>query len=225
MSAAAKPEACPFDPFYPIVPDAAWVARLVGQGAKLIQLRIKDATQDDIAGAIAQSLVACAARGATLVVNDHWREAIRQGARFVHLGQEDLAAADVGAIRAAGIGFGISTHSHEELARALAASPDYIALGPIYPTRLKAMAFPPQGLERIAEWRTKIECPLVAIGGITVDTAPKVLTAGANAAAVVNDIIQSSDPEAKARDWIQATAPWRNLSTGNPPVSHPRQGA
>ena len=100
-----------------------------------------------------------------------------------------------------------------------------MALGPIYPTKLKAMAFAPQGLARIGEWRAKIACPLVAIGGITADTAQEVLAAGASSAAVVTDILMSEDPEGRTRDWIEATEPWRKLSTGRPPSFPTRNGA
>jgi thiamine-phosphate pyrophosphorylase len=204
------------DPFYPIVPDAAWVARLAGQGAKLIQLRIKDVASDAIEAEIANALEIASAHGCQLVINDYWREAIGLRADFVHLGQQDLADADLAAIRSAGIRLGISTHSKEELDIALAAEPDYVALGPIYPTTLKVMPWQPQGLQRIGEWREKLRCPLVAIGGITLKRAPSVLAAGASAAAAVTDIIMSEDPEQRTRNWIAATAPWRNLSTGFP---------
>ena len=93
-----------------------------------------------------------------------------------------------------------------------------MALGPIYPTKLKAMPWQPQGLDRIGEWRAKITCPLVAIGGITLERAPEVLAAGASSAAVVTDIVMSDDPEQRTREWIAATAPWRDLSTGRPPA-------
>jgi thiamine-phosphate pyrophosphorylase len=91
-----------------------------------------------------------------------------------------------------------------------------VALGPIYPTKLKAMPWAPQGLDRIGEWRSKISCPLVAIGGITLERAPDVLAAGASSAAVVTDIVMSDDPEQRTREWISATNPWRDLSTGRP---------
>ena len=206
----------PLDPFYPVLPDAAWVARIAGQGAKFIQLRVKDMSPKATRAEIARSLGLAAAHGFMLVVNDYWRDAIGLGADFVHLGQGDLAGADLDAIRAAGIRLGISTHSHAELETALGAAPDYIALGPIYPTKLKTMPWAPQGLDRIAEWRSKIPCPLVAIGGITLERAADVLSAGASSAAVVTDIVMSDNPEARTRDWIAATAPWRHLSTGSP---------
>jgi thiamine-phosphate pyrophosphorylase len=207
------------DPFYPILPDAAWVARIVRQGAKFIQLRVKDGAPAAIKTEITQALAVASTQGCQLVVNDFWREAINLGADFVHLGQGDLAGADLDAIRTAGIKLGISTHSLEELDNALAVEPAYVALGPIYQTKLKLMPWQPLGLARIGEWLSKIRCPLVAIGGITLERSPEVLAAGASSAAVATDIVMSPDPELRAREWLVATAPWRDLSTAYPPIS------
>ncbi len=204
------------DPFYPIVPDTAWLARLLPHGVRLVQLRIKDRPDSFIRAEIAKALSLCAHHGCELVVNDYWRAAIELGAGFVHLGQEDLAAADLAAIRAAGMKIGVSTHSAEELDRALAARADYVALGPIYATTLKAMPWAPQGLPRIAEWRARLNCTLVAIGGITLERAPLALAAGADSVAVITDIVTSQHPEARVENWVAATAPWRNLSTEPP---------
>ena len=135
------------DRFYPIVDSAAWVGRLVGVGARFIQLRIKDATDERLRGEVHHAMTICRRSGAALVVNDHWQIAIDAGADWIHLGQDDLDEADIPAIRANGIRLGVSTHSREELERALAFDPDYVALGPIFPTILKAMPFAPQGLE------------------------------------------------------------------------------
>jgi thiamine-phosphate pyrophosphorylase len=110
------------------------------------------------------------------------------------------------AIRRAGAKFGGSTHDEAELSRALDVSPDYIALGPVYPTVLKAMAFAPQGLPRITEWKKKIgNIPLDGIGGITLERAAEVFEAGADSAVVVTDISRNADPEQRARDWVKAT--------------------
>ena len=194
------------DPFYPIVDSAEWVARLVGVGAKLVQLRVKDKDEATIARETRAALAVCAKTGATLVVNDYWRVAIAERAPWVHLGQSDLDGADIAAIRKAGVKLGVSTHDDAELERALALDPDYIALGPIYPTILKAMAFPPQGLPRLKEWKRKIgKLPLVGIGGITLERVAGVLEAGADSAAVVTDITRNADPEQRARDWMKAT--------------------
>lgn len=193
-------------PFYPVVPDAAWVERLVAAGARLIQLRVKDQPIEVVQAAVRQARDRCRAADATLVVNDYWDVALEEGCTFVHLGQEDLETAELGRLRAAGIRFGISTHSDAELRRALEADPDYVALGPIYPTTLKQMPWAPQGLQRIAEWRRRIGArPLVAIGGITAETAPLCLAAGADCVAVVGDIVRHADPEGRAREWLRVT--------------------
>lgn len=204
------------DPFYPIAPDAEWVGRFATAGASFIQLRIKDAALERVTAEIQRALLIAKRHGCILVINDYWREAIELGADFVHLGQEDLQGADLAAIRAANIRVGISTHNHEELDRALAATPDYVALGPIYPTKLKIMPWRPQGLARIGEWRSKIACPLVAIGGITLERAPDVLRAGADSAAVITDLLTHANPAKRIRAFVEATAPWRRLSTEGP---------
>ena len=194
------------DPFYPIVENADWVARVVGTGARLVQLRIKDAAKDIARENIARARDICLRADATLVVNDFWQDAIDLHCTYVHLGQGDLDDADVPALRRVGIRLGVSTHNHEELDRVLKYDPDYIALGPIYPTLLKQMPWAPQGLERIGEWKRLIgKRPLVAIGGLTLDRISGVLTAGADCVAVVTDIVRAGDPEARTREWLAAT--------------------
>jgi thiamine-phosphate pyrophosphorylase len=194
------------DPFYLIVDSAAWIARLLPCGVRLVQLRIKDKPDTIIGAEIEESKVLCERHGAQLVVNDYWQHAINAGCDFVHLGHGDLDTADLPAIRRAGIKFGLSTHDEAELSRALDTRPDYIALGPVYPTALKAMAVAPQGLPRITEWKKKIgKIPLVGIGGITLARAVGVLEAGADSAAVVSDISRNADPQQRTRDWVKAT--------------------
>lgn len=194
------------DRFYPIVPDASWVARLVRAGARFVQLRCKDQPQDVLRTEVQDALQACVANGAELVVNDHWEIAIEAGVSFVHLGQTDLEGADLSALRRRAIRLGVSTHSLEELDRALATDPDYVALGPVYPTTLKQMPWAPQGLERIGEWKRLIGSrSLVAIGGISLDRVPLCLEAGADSVAVVSDILQHAAPEERTAAWLTAT--------------------
>jgi thiamine-phosphate pyrophosphorylase len=194
------------DPFYLVVDGAHWLARLLPYGVKLVQLRVKDKSADEIAREIAKAKRLCAEHGGQLIVNDYWQAAIDAGCDYIHLGQEDLADADLDAIKRAGLKLGISTHTHAELEIALQAQPDYIALGPIYLTILKEMRFAPQGLETIGEWKRRIGAlPLVAIGGITLERAPGVLAAGADAIAVVTDVLRNVDPEARARAFVEAT--------------------
>jgi thiamine-phosphate pyrophosphorylase len=98
---------------------------------------------------------------------------------------------------------GISSHDRAELAVALAAEPDYIALGPIWETKLKTMKWAPQGLERVTEWKSRIgDIPLVGIAGITPERAPSVLAAGADACAVITDFLTHADPDARIRTWL-----------------------
>ncbi|MBB3934976.1 thiamine-phosphate diphosphorylase [Aureimonas phyllosphaerae] len=194
------------DPFYPVLPDAHWIERLVPLGIRLVQLRAKDMTVPELRSHIRCCRAVCAAHDCVLVINDHWRLAIEEGADFIHLGQEDLAEADLSAIRGAGLRLGLSTHDEAELATALEAKPDYVALGPIWPTVLKKMKWAPQTPAKLQAWRKAMgPLPLVAIGGITVERLPSVWEAGADSAAVVTDIVRHPDPEARTREWISAT--------------------
>ena len=193
------------DRFYLIVDDAAWLERLLPHGIRLAQLRVKDLPAPELRAQIRSARDLCSAAGAQLIINDHWRLAIDEGCDFVHLGQSDLDGADLSAIRAAGLRLGVSTHDGVELARALTLAPSYIALGPIYPTMLKEMPWAPQGLAKLAWWKDRIGAiPLVAIGGLTPERARAALTAGADSAAVVTDILRHLNPEARTREWRAA---------------------
>ena len=158
--------------FYPIVPDVKWLERTVSLGVKTIQLRLKDADYSEIEKQISLSLEICKKYQCQLIINDYWQQAIELGADFIHLGQEDLQKANLSEIKSAGLKLGLSTHDHQELEIAIDSEPDYIALGPIYETKLKKMKWAPQGLERITEWKSMIPCDLVAIGGITLEPSP-----------------------------------------------------
>jgi thiamine-phosphate pyrophosphorylase len=197
----------PLPRFYPIFDHADWLRRLLPLGVGMVQLRVKDLTGDALKQQIVQAQSLCRDAGAILVVNDHWQAAIDLGCDRVHLGQEDLDSADIPAIRRAGIKIGLSTHDRAELDRALSHDPDYIALGPVYPTILKKMKWHEQGLERLREWKRLIgDIPLVAIGGMTVERAQGALNAGADVVSAVTDITLNDDPEARVRQWIEATA-------------------
>ncbi len=198
--------------FYPIVPDIGWLKRIAPLGIGCVQLRLKDASPGEVRRQIGEALRICKDNGVQLIVNDFWREAIELGAGYIHLGQEDLAGADLKAIRAAGLSLGISTHDEAELATALKAGPDYFALGPIYETKLKAMKWAPQGLQRITAWRRAIDADartkgvdapaLVAIGGLTPERAAGALDAGARSLAVITDFLTNDQPERRIREWL-----------------------
>ncbi len=190
--------------FYPVLDSADWVARSVRQGVRLVQLRIKDRPEEALRSQIAAALAVCRGAGAELVVNDHWQLAIELGAPWVHLGQEDLDGADLDAIRGAGLRIGLSTHDEAELQRALAVAPDYVALGPVYPTILKQMPWAPQGLGRLRDWKARTGAvPLCAIGGMSVERAPAAFDAGADLVAAVTDITHHPDPDARMRAWLE----------------------
>src|SRR5437899_4085270 len=192
------------DRFYPVVDSVAWVARLTRLGVGTIQLRAKNLDDAQALNLVKEALAAVKGTRTRLVVNDYWRAAIEAGAKDLHLGQEDLADADLKAIRDAGLTLGLSTHDDEELAAGLRAKPDYVALGPIFPTTLKSMRFAPQGIPKIAEWKKRVgPIPLVAIGGIKFEHAADIFAAGADSIAVVSDVTQNADPDARVRQWLR----------------------
>ena len=195
------------DRFYPVVDSLQWVERLTKLGVGTIQLRAKELNDADALQIVTDALAITRDTQAKLVVNDYWRAAVVAGAKYLHLGQEDLADADLNEIRKAQLTLGISTHDDAELATALAAKPDYIALGPIFPTTLKSMRFAPQGIPKITEWKKRIgNIPLVAIGGIKFEQSADIFAAGADSIAVVSDVTQNADPDARVRQWLGASA-------------------
>ncbi|OPF97621.1 Thiamine-phosphate synthase [Rhodopseudomonas palustris] len=195
------------DRFYPVVDSIAWVKRLAALGVGTVQLRAKDLDDGAALQLVTDALAAVKDTPTKLIINDYWRAAIVAGAQHLHLGQEDLAEADLHEIKSAGLTLGLSTHDDAELETALAAEPDYIALGPIFPTTLKSMRFAPQGIPKITEWKKRVgNIPLVAIGGIKLEQAEEIFAAGADSIAVVSDVTQNPDPDARVRAWLDFVA-------------------
>ena len=196
--------------FYPVVPTAEWVERLLAWGVRTIQLRIKtaDHTPDDIAAEV-RAAVAAGSKvpGSQVFINDHWQLALSANAYGVHLGQEDLDTADIKALRSAGVRLGLSTHTLAELARAKAVQPSYLAIGPIYPTTLKVMPYEPVGLERLATWaKAAAPYPVVAIGGISLARMHGVLACGIDGVAVVSAVTLAEDPRRAAVEGLRLAA-------------------
>lgn len=193
--------------FYPVVPNAAWVALLLGWGVRTVQLRIKaaDHTPADIKREVADAIKASRDYpDAQLFINDHWQLALEGRAYGVHLGQEDLGTADIDALRKAGLRLGLSTHTPAELARAHAVQPSYLAIGPIYPTTLKVMPYEPVGLKRLRLWAKQVApYPVVAIGGISLALMPGVMACGVDGAAVVSAVTLAADPEQAALQGLR----------------------
>ncbi len=189
--------------FYPIVPSSRWAQRLLQWGVKTLQLRVKDLPQDKLQREIEATLALAADYDCQLIINDHWELSLELGATYVHLGQEDLDDADMHRLHKANVSIGISTHSLAELDRALSFSPNYIALGPIFPPTGKQVNWAPQGLDKLQTWKNAIQVPLVAIGGITLDRAPEVLEAGADSIAVIGDVLHHKAPERQVQQWLR----------------------
>ena len=193
--------------FYPVVPTAAWVERLLSWGVRTIQLRIKSA--DHTPAQIAIEVIAAieagnAVPGAQVFINDHWQLALAGGVYGVHLGQEDLGTADIEALRSSGIRLGLSTHTPDELARAKAVQPSYLAIGPIYPTTLKVMPYEAVGLVQLADWaKLAAPYPVVAIGGISLERLPGVARCGVSGIAVVSAVTLAATPELAAREGMK----------------------
>lgn len=180
---------------YAVVDQLAWLKQVLDAGIRTVQLRIKAPLEPgadwphELNQNIERAVVLAKEYGASLFINDHWRQALAQGAPAVHLGQEDLAAMTAEErqdLSASGLDLGISTHSLWELCRARALSPRYIACGPVWPTLTKAMPWLPQGLHNLAWWQQMAGCPVVAIGGIlSAEQVEQAAACGVDGVAVV----------------------------------------
>jgi hydroxymethylpyrimidine kinase/phosphomethylpyrimidine kinase/thiamine-phosphate diphosphorylase len=181
---------------YPIVDRNDQLAMLCKAGARVIQLRVKsDTLTPEIERQIRDAVrISQDFPAAQLFVNDHWSCAIEYGAFGVHLGQEDVLAANLQAIQQAGLRLGLSSHSHWEVARALTISPSYVACGPIYPTRAKAMPWIAQGIDNLRYWVQTIPHPVVGIGGIHSGNLDEVRATGCASAAIIQAIVTDPDP-------------------------------
>jgi hydroxymethylpyrimidine kinase/phosphomethylpyrimidine kinase/thiamine-phosphate diphosphorylase len=209
LAPAPKPFAALSGPlgFYPVVATADWVERLLTWGVRTVQLRIKAGSMPEAEVHAQLAAAVSAARevpGAQLFVNDHWRDAFALGAYGVHLGQEDLDTADLGALRVAGVRLGVSSHTPLEMARAHAVQPSYVALGPVYETTLKAMRYDALGLANLRAWTRRYQprYPVVAIGGISLARAPAVWACGVDSIAVVSAVTQAAQPREAAQAFM-----------------------
>jgi hydroxymethylpyrimidine kinase/phosphomethylpyrimidine kinase/thiamine-phosphate diphosphorylase len=199
---------------YPVVDSSDWINKLVNEGIKTIQLRVKEADDEQIKTEVAQAVEYCD-DSIAFFVNDYWQHAIEANAYGVHLGQEDLNDAELMHIEKAGLRLGVSTHSYWELARALAVNPSYIALGPVYATNSKQMPWIPQGVEKVATWTKLLEghYPFVAIGGIDLERAKTLNTTGVGSVAMISAITKAKDYQQVTQELISCwgTYPTRYL--------------
>jgi hydroxymethylpyrimidine kinase/phosphomethylpyrimidine kinase/thiamine-phosphate diphosphorylase len=214
---AFSPLADPELGLYAVVDSAAWVRRVLAAGVRTVQLRIKDPSHPGLRGEVRESVAAAREAGAQLFVNDHWQVAIEEGAYGVHLGQEDLAVADLAAIARAGLRLGISTHCYWEVCRAWALKPSYIACGPIHPTQAKAMPWIPQGNGNLAYWCALLPLPVVAIAGMDAQRAAQAMRCGAAGVAVISSITAAALPEAAIETLVRAVRTRESAMRPPPP--------
>ena len=195
MNPNAFPECPAHLGLYGVMPDADWVKRMVDAQLPNVQLRFKSEDKYNIRKQIKEAVKATKDSQTLLFINDYWEQAIDEGAYGVHLGQEDMAIADLEKIRAAGLRLGLSTHGYAEMVHADRFCPSYIAMGAVFPTNLKRMPTAPQGLGRLYQYaKLMSHYPLVAIGGIDQESIR-----GVGSVAVVRAITQAKDPKAAVK--------------------------
>jgi thiamine-phosphate pyrophosphorylase len=171
---------------------------LLDAGVRVMQLRLKSASGRDLLAAARAIATMCRERGAMLIVDDRTDIAMLAGADGVHLGQEDLPLEAARRLAGSEMIIGISTHSVEQAVAAERGGADYIGFGPMYPGGLRDNVVG-KGLDLLREVRAAVRIPIVAIGGITEATMPAVLEAGADACAIITDIVRAPDIAAKVR--------------------------
>lgn len=190
------------DPSLIATPAAQLSESLAGAGVQLIQLRDKRSPARKIYAEAKELAALLASRGVRFIVNDRPDIAAMSGAGGVHVGQEDLPVEEARRICRPPLWVGVSTHNLEQLRLAAATSADYIAVGPIFPTATKENPDPVVGIDFLRAARQLTRKPLVAIGGITVESAAEVYRAGADSVAVIRDLIAAGDPASRARDYL-----------------------
>ncbi|MEX1214679.1 thiamine phosphate synthase [Saccharospirillum sp.] len=198
---------------YPVVSDLTQLETLLAAGASTLQLRLKSLDTERLATQINRAVELGERYQAQVFINDHWALALEFGAYGVHLGQEDLASADLVAIQRGGLRLGVSTHGFAEVRRAQRLLPNYIALGHVFETETKVMSSQPQGLDRLAQYQRLIgsQCPTVAIGGIKARHLDAVAACGVSGVAMVTAITEAESPP---QAWRDLDRHWQALTGG-----------
>jgi thiamine-phosphate diphosphorylase len=172
---------------------------ILAGGARLLQLRLKDAPTREAYRVGCRVRELTRAAGALLVMNDRPDVAMAVGADAVHLGQDDLPVPAARRVLPPSVRIGVSTHDPGEIEAAVATAPDYLAVGPVFATRSKARPLPARGFDLVRLARGAWTGPLVAIGGITPESAAPVRAAGADAVAMIAALVRAPDVTAATR--------------------------
>lgn len=179
--------------------DEALARALLDGGARVIQLRIKQAGAGELTRIARWLRGVCDARGAAMIVNDRLDVALTVGAEGVHLGQTDLPLAEARAIARGRLWIGVSTHDERQVEAACAGGADYIGFGPVFETRTKLDPDPVQGLAGLRAAVARAGAvPVVAIGGVTAERAAGVYAAGAAAICAISAVNEAPDVRAAA---------------------------
>jgi hydroxymethylpyrimidine kinase / phosphomethylpyrimidine kinase / thiamine-phosphate diphosphorylase len=190
--------------FYPLVSSIELLEKLIGLGVRTIQLRIKNCSLFDVERTVAQATALAKKNNIQLFINDYWQLAIKYDSYGVHLGQEDVAHANLNRIAQAKLRLGISCHSYYELTVAHALQPSYIACGPVFATDSKP-TLRPLTYEQLCHWRQLSTLPVVAIGGICLANVKKILAAKVAGIAVIS-ALATADLQHDVREWLRLTA-------------------
>ena len=199
---------------YPVIDSLYWLKRLLPLGLKIIQLRVKNLSEDELEHVIIAAVELAKDYDTRLFINDYWQLAIKHGSYGVHIGQEDLQDADLTTIQQSGIRLGLSTHGCYEFLLAQQLQPSYLAIGAIFPTKTKDMTGQIQGLDNLRQVlalrpdNKAQKIPVVAIGGITLERAAQVVATGVDSIAVVTAITEAEQshritPEQAVADFEQ----------------------
>lgn len=182
--------------------------RFFDGGARLLQLRAKEASAGQFLEWADQVCAAARDCGAIVIVNDRADIAVMAGAAGVHVGQDDLQPQAVRRMAPAPFTVGLSTHTRDQIGASIAQPIDYLAIGPVFGTGTKDTGYEAVGLEMVGQAaRGGGGRPVVAIGGITLDTAASVRAAGASSVAVISDLLATDDPASRVRQYLRALAP------------------
>jgi len=184
------------------IPEIECARNLVDAGVRLLQYRNKRAAARQYFETSRELAEFLKPAGVQFIVNDRADVAALAGADGVHVGQDDLGVEQAREVMGTGKWVGVSTHNAEQFKAAAATSADYLAVGPIYATGSKENPGPVVGVEFVRQARAMTAKPIVAIGGITLDTAAEVLKAGADSVAVISDILRAENPGQRARQYL-----------------------
>jgi thiamine-phosphate pyrophosphorylase len=187
-------------------PDLSFVElakKLCTGGARLLQLRVKDLPTREFLTIAHEVRLICQQAGCLLLINDRADIALAVDADGVHIGQEDLPLDAARTVLGPHKIIGVSTHDADQAVTAERGGADYLGFGPLFGTNTKATGYTARGLDQLRAIRALVRLPIVAIGGITAERAPSALAAGADAVAMISDLVLADDVTDKVRGTLE----------------------